>query len=97
MTNDKTIALDLEGAKALKDFEDAKAVIRDAENAKKDAEARIRQLLGDATVATLAGVTVLKVSERERTTVSASDLKSADEALYNALAKTTTYTVLVTA
>jgi len=95
MTN--TISLDLEGAKALKDFEDAKAVIRDAENAKKDAEARIRQILGDATVATLAGVTVLKVSERTRVTVSASDLKIADEALYNALAKTTNFTVLVTA
>ena len=96
MTN-TTIALDLEGAKALKDFEDAKAVIRDAENVKKDAEARIRQLLGDATVATLAGVTVLKVSERTRVTVSASDLKVADEALYNSLAKTTNFTVLVTA
>jgi predicted phage-related endonuclease len=96
MTN-TTIALDLEGAKALKDFEDAKDAIRNAESAKKDAEARIRQLLGDATVATLAGVTVLKVSERTRVTVSASDLKVANEALYNSLAKTTNFTVLVTA
>jgi predicted phage-related endonuclease len=96
MTN-TTISLDLEGAKALKDFEDAKDAIRNAENAKKDAEARIRQLLGDATSATLAGVTVIKVSARTRVTVSASDLKSADEALYNRLAKTTDFTVLVTA
>jgi len=95
MTN--TISLDFEGAKALKDFEDAKAVIRKAEDAKKAAEAVLRQLLGDATSATLAGVTVLKVSERTRVTVSASDLKSADEALYNRLAKTTDFTVLVTA
>lgn len=92
-----TISLDLEGAKALKDFEDAKAVIRDAENVKKDAEARIRQILGDATSATLAGVTVIKVSARTRVTVSANDLKVADEALYNALAKVTDFTVLVTA
>lgn len=96
MTN-KTIALDLDGAKALKDFEDAKAIIREAENAKKDAESRIRQILGDATEATIAGVTVVKVSERERVTVSASELKSANAELYNALAKTTTYSVLVTA
>lgn len=97
MTNDNTIALDLDGAKALKDFEDAKKAIREAEDAKKDAEARIRQMLGDATEATLAGVTVLKVSQRTRVTVSANDLKDADEALYNALAKVTDFTVLVTA
>jgi hypothetical protein len=37
------------------------------------------------------------VSERERVSISASAVKEADEALYNALAKVTAYSVLVTA
>lgn len=97
MTNTTHADFDLEGAKALKDFEDAKAVIREAEKAKADAEARVRQALGEATEGRIAGVTVVKVTSATRVTVSAVALKDADEALYNALAKTTNYTVLKTA
>lgn len=98
MTKDSNaVDFDFEAAKALKDFEDAKAIIREAEIAKKDAEARVRQALGTATEGRIAGVTVVKVTSATRVTVSASDLKDADEALYNALAKTTAYTVLKTA
>lgn len=98
MTQDKKVVdFDLDGAKALKDFEDAKAIIASAEKAKKDAEARVRQALGNATEGRIAGVTVVKVSERTRVTVSANDLKDANVELYNALAKVTEFTVLQTA
>lgn len=97
MTNTTHADFDLEGAKALKDFEDAKATIREAEKAKSDAEARVRQALGEATEGRIAGVTVVTVTPATRVTVSAKDLKDADEALYNALAKTTNYSVLKTA
>lgn len=99
MTQDTTTHadLDLDGAKALKDFEDAKAIIREAEKAKADAEARVRQALGTATEGRIAGVTVVKVTSATRVTVSATALKDEDEAMYNRLAKVTAYTVLKTA
>lgn len=97
MDTTNTVAFDLATVNELHRFEEAKRVIREAEAIKAEAEARIREALGTATVGTIAGVTVVKVSERQRVTVSANDVKDADPELYNALAKTTAYTVLVTA
>lgn len=96
MTNN-TVAFDLDTVSALHRFEEAKRAIREAEAVKAEAEAVIREALGSATAGTIAGVTVVKVSERTRTTISASAVKEADEALYNRLATTTEYSVLVTA
>jgi predicted phage-related endonuclease len=96
VTND-TVAFDLDTVNALHRFEEAKRAIREAEAVKSEAEATIREALGSAVAGTVAGVTVIRVSERERVSISASAVKEADEALYNALAKTTAYTVLVTA
>lgn len=92
-----TVAFDLDTIAELHRFEEAKRVIREAEATKREAEARIREALGTATAGTVAGVTVVTVSERSRATVSANDLKEADEALYNALVKVTDFTVLQTA
>lgn len=97
MNTTNAVAFDLDTIAELHRFEEAKRVIREAEETKREAEARIREALGSATVGTIAGVTVVKVSERTRATVSANDLKEADEALYNALVKVTDFTVLVTA
>lgn len=96
-TENTTVAFDLDAAKAVQAFEEAKRIIREAEEAKKEAEAVIREALGSATAGTIAGVTVVKVSERERVSISASAVKEADEALYNRLAKVTPYSVLMTA
>jgi len=92
-----TVAFDLDTVSALHRFEEAKRAIREAEAVKSEAEATIREALGNAVAGTVAGITVIRVSERERVSISASAVKEADEALYNALAKTTAYTVLVTA
>jgi len=97
MDTTNSVAFDLDTVNELHRFEEAKRAIREAEAVKAEAEARIREALGTATVGTVAGVTVIRVSERERVSISASAVKEADEALYNALAKTTAYTVLVTA
>jgi predicted phage-related endonuclease len=97
VTDNTTVAFDLEAVNALHRFEEAKRAIREMEAVKSEAEATIREALGDAVAGTVAGVTVIRVSERERVSISASAVKEADEALYNALAKTTAYTVLVTA
>lgn len=96
MTN-TTVAFDLDTVSALHRFEEAKRVIREAEAVKEEAEALIRSALGSATAGTIAGVTVVKVSERTRATISATAVKEADEALYNRLVKVTEYSVLVTA
>jgi predicted phage-related endonuclease len=96
-TENTTVAFDLATVEALHVFEEAKRVIREAEEAKKEAEAVIREALGSATAGTIAGVTVVKVSERERVSISAGAVKEADEALYNRLAKVTAYSVLMTA
>ena len=92
-----TVAFDLDTVSALHRFEEAKRAIREAEAVKALAEKAIREALGTATAGTIAGVTVVKVSPRSRVTVSASAVKEADEALYNRLATTTEYSVLVTA
>lgn len=91
------VAFDLDTVSELHRFEEAKRIIREAEAVKAEAEARIREALGTATVGTVAGVTAVRVSARTRVTVSANDLKEADADLYNALAKVTDFTVLVTA
>ena len=97
MDTTNSVAFDLDTVNELHRFEEAKRVIREMEAVKTEAEARIREALGTATAGTIAGVTVVKVSDRTRSTVSATDLKEADEALYNALVKVTEYSVLVTA
>lgn len=97
MDTTNSVAFDLDTVNELHRFEEAKRVIREAEAVKAEAEARIREALGTATVGTIAGVTVIKVSDRTRATVSANDLKAVNEELYNALVKVTEYSVLVTA
>jgi predicted phage-related endonuclease len=97
MDTTNSVAFDLDAVNELHRFEEAKRVIREMEAVKTEAESRIREALGTATVGTVAGVTVIRVGERTRVTVSAKDLKDADEALYNRLAKVTDFTVLVTA
>lgn len=97
MTTNTTVAFDLATVEALHRFEEAKRVIREAEAVKEEAEALIRSALGEATAGTIAGVTVVKVSHRERVSISASAVKEADEALYNRLATVREYSVLMTA
>jgi hypothetical protein len=97
MDTTNSVAFDLDTVNELHRFEEAKRAIREAEAVKAEAEARIREALGTATAGTIAGVTVVKVSPRSRVTISASAVKEADEALYNRLATTTEYSVLVTA
>jgi hypothetical protein len=76
---------------------ETKAETPTPEAPKAEAEAVIREALGTATAGTIAGVTAVRVSARTRVSVSANDLKEADADLYNALAKVTDFTVLVTA
>lgn len=97
MDTTTTVAFDLEAVNALHRFEEAKRAIREMEAVKSEAEAVIREALGTATAGTIAGVTAVRVSARTRVSVSANDLKEADADLYNALAKVTDFTVLVTA
>lgn len=77
-------------------FNEAKKLAKAADEAKKAAEAELRQLLGDAVIGMINGVERLKVSERSVTTVDRDLLKSAFPEAYEATVGKTPYTILTT-
>lgn len=60
-TNVTTIALSLAGAVALDEFINAKKAKKEAEEALRSAEAKLRQELGNALVGTVNGISAVKV------------------------------------
>lgn len=72
-------------------FEAAKKSIKAAEEAKAQAEAILRDLMGDATVGTIAGVERVKIASRTRTGTDRETLRTAFPEAYEQTLTTTDY------
>ena len=77
--------------KALKAFHEAKELADKAEALKKEAEAVLRQALGEATEATVGGITAFKLISRTNTYVNAKALKVDFPEAYEATQYETAY------
>lgn len=76
---------------ALKAFAEAKALADKAEALKKEAEATLRQALGEATTATIGGITAFQLISRTNTYVNAKALKVDFPEAYEATQYQTAY------
>lgn len=76
------------------EFNEAKTLIKQLEEQKVAAEARLRELLGDAQVGLVAGVERLKINTRSRTDLDTKNLKVAFPEAYASCSRTKTYDFL---
>jgi len=76
----------------LKEFKDAKELMKLAENLKKTAEAKIRDLLGEATTGVVNGKTVVRVNSGSNSHLDGSIIQDGWPEAYDAAKKTTDYT-----
>lgn len=74
------------------DFNEAKALIKQLDAQKAAAEARLRELLGSATVGLIGGVERVKIATRTRKDIDKDDLKSVFPEAYELCLKESTYT-----
>lgn len=96
-TTTAVIALDHTGAAVLiAKFEAAKAAIKALEEQKTNAEAALRELLGDADAGTIAGVTRIKVAHSSNSKIDRKVLQAAYPEAYEATLVSTPYTFLKT-
>jgi hypothetical protein len=79
---------------AIADFNEAKRIMKQMDEQKKSAEAKLRAFMGEAQVGLLNGVERVKISTRPRTDINKEDLKSVYPEAYELCLKETTYTVL---
>ena len=79
---------------AIADFNEAKRVMKQMEELKKSAEAKLRELMGDAEVGLLNGVERVKIATRTRQDINKEDLKTVYPEAYELCLKETTYTVV---
>lgn len=79
---------------AIADFNEAKRVMKQMEELKKSAEAKLRELMGDAEVGLLNGVERVKIATRTRQDINKDDLKTVYPEAYELCLKETTYTVV---
>ena len=79
---------------AIAEFNEAKRIMKQMEEQKKSAEAKLRELMGDAQVGLVAGVERVKIASRTRQDINKEDLKTVFPEAYELCLKETTYTVL---
>ena len=91
-----TVKINTDAFNACKMFTEAKAEIKRLEALQKEAEATIREALGDATTGTFNGQTVVKVAARTTTKVSATVLKEAFPEAYEGAKYSSSFTFLQT-
>jgi DNA-binding transcriptional regulator/RsmH inhibitor MraZ len=91
-----TVALDTDGSALVDEFVEVRDLITALEKKKKDLDARIRVILGDADAATVDGRVRLEVSRRHREGVDRTALAEAFPEAYAATRTVTDYSVLVT-
>lgn len=77
--------------KALKAFNEAKALADKADALKKEAEAVLRQALGEATTATIGGITAFQLISRSNTYINTKALKVDFPLAYEATQYQTAY------
>ena len=93
-TTSTTTELSAEAQVALKQFADAKEAIKAFEAQKDQAEAILREALGNAEVGKIDGVSVVKVAKRERKGTDAKVLAEKFPEAYEATLTVTAYTFL---
>lgn len=95
MTTSNNTAIELgfnaDVRKALKAFNEAKALADKADALKKEAEAILRQALGEATTATIGGVTAFQLVSRSNTYINTKALKVDFPLAYEATQYQTAY------
>lgn len=79
---------------AIADFNEAKRVMKQMEDQKKSAEAKLRELMGEAQVGLLNGVERIKIASRTRQDINKEDLKNVFPEAYELCLKETTYTIV---
>lgn len=79
---------------AIADFNEAKRIMKQMEEQKKSAEAKLRELMGEAQVGLLNGVERVKIATRTRQDINKDDLKSAYPEAYELCLKETSYTIV---
>lgn len=89
-----TVELTSAGIAALEVFVAAKQAEKAAKAAKAEAEAILRDMLGDSVEATINGISALKVQFRTNSHIDKDTLKSAFPEAYEATLVTTPYTFL---
>ena len=100
--NEATVAVETDAVildntdveQAIADFNEAKKLIKELEAQKAAAEARLRELLGSASVGLVAGVERVKISERTRTNINTELLKLTNPEAFAQCSETKTYTVV---
>jgi predicted phage-related endonuclease len=80
-----------EARKALADFTEAKDLAKRAEALKKESEAKLRELLGDATEATFGGVIAFKLVDKSSSYIDSKKLAQDYPEAYEATRYTTEY------
>ena len=90
----QTAILDKSLEEAIALFNDAKDAIKVLEQQKKDAEAVIREAMGDATIGLIDGVQRIKISSVTRTEINRTDLQEAYPEAWALCTKENTYTVV---
>lgn len=88
------LGFNAEARKALADFIEAKAQMKRAEAQKEEAEAKLRNFLGEATLATVGGVPAYRIEFRNREGVDTRALATAYPELYDEFRTNTSYTFI---
>jgi hypothetical protein len=94
MSNKVELGFNAEVRAALKQFGEAKALAKQAEELKANAEAILRAALGGNTEATVGGVSAFKIESRTRTNISSDVLKSDFPEAYEAAKSVSEYDFL---
>jgi len=94
-TERTAVALDKATAEIINEFVSTRDLINNLEKTKKELEAQIKSVLGDAEVGVVDGKVRIEVSKRTRAGVSTEVLKTAYPEAYEASKTSTDYSVLV--
>jgi len=78
----------------IQQFNEAKSVIKQMEQQKAEAEAALRELMGEAQVGLINGVERIKIATRTRQDINKDDLKNAYPEAFELCLQSKTYTVL---
>ena len=95
-TETTAVALDNTNiANLLADFANAKLAIKELEKAKSDLDKSIRELLGSALTGTVAGLPVVELAPRSRSSIDSELLKATHPEAFETCSKTSTYNIIV--
>lgn len=96
VTETTVVALDDSNiANLLADFANAKLAIKELEKTKSELDKAIRELLGTAVTGTVAGLPVVELAPRTRTSIDSELLKATHPEAFETCSKVSTYDIIV--